>query len=595
MSRAFKTLLFVFAFAATVTAAPKPPLTFEISFPKDMSAAPLDGHILLLISNDPKDEPRFQIGGNVDSQQMFGVDVDQWVPGSVARVDAKTIGFPVRDLSDIPAGDYTVQAVLNIYETFHLGNGKTVKLPPDKGEGQHWQTKPGNLMSAPAKIHLDPAAGGVVKITLDKKIPPIEQQEAAVDSTLDWYKVTDVQHEDDNQWVKHVRIQSPALTKFWGRPTYIGAVILLPDGWAEHSDARFPMIVYQDHYHRHFNGGTQFRSTPPNPKLKDGDADQQKEYAHQQSAYKFFQDWTSGRLPHVIIVQPQHPTPYFDDSYAVNSANQGPYGDAIQHELLPQIEKDFHAIPDGWAHATYGGSTGGWEALATQVFYPDDYNGAWVACPDVIDFRAYGPANIYKDKNAFYLHGEGLGTIDEPEERTTDGHVRSTMEMTNRYEYVLGTHDRSGEQWDIWEATFSPMGDDGYPKRIFDKLTGKIDPSVPEYWKQNYDLSAIMKRDWKTLGPKLAGKLHFTVGDMDTWYLNNAVHLTQDWMDDPGTNPPAAATFLYGPREPHCYTGEHVDREHFRPSTYNQRILPAMVDRMEKTAPAGADLKSWKY
>src|SRR5205085_11944486 len=205
-----KTLLLVFAFASTVTAAPKAPLTFEISFPKEMSAAPLDGHVLLLISNDPKEEPRFQIGGNVESQQMFGVDVDQWAPGSVARVDAKTIGFPIKDLGDLPPGDYTVQAVLNVYATFHLGNGKTVKLPPDKGEGQHWQTKPGNLMSAPAKLHLDSASSGVVKISLDKNIPPIEQQEAAVDSTLDWGHVTDVQRDDNNQWIRHVRIECPS-------------------------------------------------------------------------------------------------------------------------------------------------------------------------------------------------------------------------------------------------------------------------------------------------------------------------------------------------------------------------------------------------
>src|SRR6476661_315933 len=205
MSRASNVLLLVLIFATTVTAATKAPLTFEITYTKEMSTAPLDGHILLLISNDPKAEPRFQIGGNIDSQQMFGVDVDQWAAGSVARVDAKTIGYPLRNLSELPPGDYTVQAVLNIYETFHLGNGKTVKLPPDKGEGQHWQTKPGNLMSAPAKMHLDPASGGVVKVSLDKKIPPIEQQEAAVDSTLDWYHVSDVQHDDDNQWVKHVR------------------------------------------------------------------------------------------------------------------------------------------------------------------------------------------------------------------------------------------------------------------------------------------------------------------------------------------------------------------------------------------------------
>src|SRR3954464_937214 len=163
MSRVLTILLVVAAFATTVTAATKAPLTFEITYPRAMSAAPLDGHILLLISNDPKAEPRFQIGGNIDSQQMFGVDVDQWAATSAARVDAKTIGFPIKNLGELPPGDYTVQAVLNIYETFHLGNGKTVKLPPDKGEGQHWQTKPGNLMSTPVKIHLDPASGGAVK------------------------------------------------------------------------------------------------------------------------------------------------------------------------------------------------------------------------------------------------------------------------------------------------------------------------------------------------------------------------------------------------------------------------------------------------
>ena len=283
MSHVSKTLLLLLALVTSVTAASKAPLTFEVTFSKEMSAAPLDGHILLLISSDPQEEPRFQIHGNVDSQQMFGVDVDQWAPGSVTRVDAKTIGFPLRSLGELPAGDYTVQAVLNIYETFHLGNGKTVKLPPDKGEGQHWQTKPGNLMSVHAKLHLDPASSGVVKIALDKKIPPIEQQQAQVDSTLDWYKVSDVQQDDDNQWVKHVRIESPSLTKFWGRPTSIGAVILLPDGWGEHADAHFPMIVYQDHYHRHFNGGSKFRTTPPNPKLNTSDPDQHKEYVGQQS------------------------------------------------------------------------------------------------------------------------------------------------------------------------------------------------------------------------------------------------------------------------------------------------------------------------
>ncbi len=573
---------------------PSHPLVFEVVLPKDTGSSLLDGHVVLVIARDAKIEPRFQITGNVESAQIFGMDVENAVPGTTARIDEKTIGFPLRSLSELRPGDYYVQAVFNTYETFRLGNGKTVKLPPDKGEGQHWQTKPGNPYSDPIKLHLDPAKGGVVHIALGKRIPPIEEEQVAVDSLLDWHNVTRTGTETDNQWIRHIRIQSESLTRFWGRPTYLTGIILLPDKWADHPDAHFPMVLYQDHYHRHFTAaGVRFRTVPPDPDIKDD-----RERAQQVSSYRFYQDWTAGRLPRVIIVTVQHPTPYFDDSYAVNSANQGPYGDAIQKELLPVIQKEFRAIPEGWAHAVYGGSTGGWEALATQVFYPDDYNGAWVFCPDPIDFRAYGPVNIYEDKNAFFRE-ELFGRIEMPEERTTDGHLKATMEQSNRYEYVLGTRGRSGEQWDIWQATFSPMGEDGYSKPIFNKLTGEIDKEVAAYWKEHYDLSAIMQRDWKTLGPKLAGRLHFAVGDMDTWYLNNAVHLLQDRLDDPSTTPYASATFDYGPRMPHCYTGEPVVPKNierwYAGSTINQRILPKMVERMEKTAPPGADLKSWKY
>jgi len=570
----------------------KSPLVFEVVL-RGPVEAPIDGHVILVMAREERPEPRFQITGNVESAQIFGVDVEHFAPGMSARIDGKTIGFPLRSLGELPPGDYHVQAVLNVYETFHLGDGKTVVLPPDKGEGQHWQTKPGNPYSEETRLHLDPAASGVLRIELNKRVPRIEDEQAAVDSLLDWHPTSASTPEPENQWIRHLRIKSELLTRFWGRPVYLNAIVLLPDKWAEHPDARFPMVLYQDHYHRHFVAGTRFRTEPPDAEVKNP-----MEHAQQVSAYRFYQDWVAGRLPRVIIVNVQHPTPYFDDSYAVNSASQGPYGDAIQKELLPVVEKQFRAIPDGWAHAVYGGSTGGWEALATQVFYPDDYNGAWVFCPDPIDFRAYGPVNIYEDKNAFYNYGL-IGKIEQPEERTTDGHLKATMEQANRYEYVLGTHGRSGEQWDIWQATFSPMGEDGYPQPIFDKLTGEIDKTVAAYWKEHYDLSAIMQRDWAKLGPKLVGKLHFAVGDMDTWYLNNAVHLLDRFLSHPGTVPAANATFDYGPRMPHCYTGEPTGMKKFAPwysgTTINQRVLPKMVERMEKTAPAGADLKSWKY
>jgi len=556
---------------------------FEISFPKEMSAGPLDGHVLLLISNNNEKEPRFQISFMVArSQQAFGVDVDGLQPGVPALIDASTVGYPAESLNDVPAGDYWVQGLLNIYDTFHLGNGRTLKLPPDKGEGQHWQVKPGNLYSKPAKMHLDPKSPQTVRISLTEKIPPIEDEAKAVDSVDGWDGSNDDHVVRDNKWVKHIRMQSDLLTKFWGRPTYLGAVILLPDGWEEHPGAHYPLIVEQDHFHRGLPGVISFRTEPPSKDLKGG------ELRQAQSGYKLYQDWTAGRLPRVIVLTIQHATPYFDDSYAVNSENVGPYGDAITQELIPYVEKQYRAIAQGWARSVYGGSTGGWESLASQVFYPDFYNGAWVFCPDVVDFRAYMTMNLYEDPNAFWIDGI-YGNVPRPSVRQPDGLVLATMEQMNRYEYVFGTNSRSGEQLDTWQAVFSSVGEDGYPKPMFNKRTGVIDHEVAKYWKEHYDLSAIMQRDWKTLGPKLAGKLHLYVGDADTFYLDRAVHLLKDFMDTT-TDPYYRGSFQFGERKPHCYPGE------YDPAVgLNQHYWPEMVKHMEETAPAGADLTSWKY
>lgn len=565
---------------------PKAGLHFEISFPKEMSAAALDGHVLLLISTDDKDEPRFQIREEAaQSQQAFGVDVDGLAPGTSAVIDSTSFGYPTTSLANLPTGEYYVQALFNIYETFHLGDGHTVKLPPDKGEGQHWQTKPGNLYSKPVKMKLDPKADKMIRISLTEKVPPIDDDAERVDSLLDWAR-NSANHPEDSKWVKHIRIQSEALTKFWGKPTYIGAVVLLPDGYDEHPNAHYPLIVEQDHYHRDLFLPNGFRTEPPTSDMKEG------ELRSAQYSYKFYQDWVSGRLPRVIMMTIQHPTPYFDDSYAVNSANQGPYGDAINDELIPYIEKKFRAIGQGWARTVYGGSTGGWEALATQVFYPDRYNGAWVFCPDVVDFRAYVTTNLYQDKNAYFINGP-FTRMPRPEQRFDGGMLSATMQSANHYELVLGTKGRSGEQFDIWQATFSPMGGDGYPKPIYNKLTGEIDHEVAQYWKEHYDLSAIMQRDWKTLGPKLAGKMHFFVGEADTWYLDRAVHLLHDFLENT-RDPYYHGSFDFGMRQPHCYSGAG---DSSGPATYTipQRFLPEMVRHMEATAPAGADVTSWKY
>ncbi|MEE8116977.1 MAG: hypothetical protein V3T28_07720, partial [Gemmatimonadales bacterium] len=433
-----------------------------------------------------------QISDGPGTQLVFGIDVAGLPPGEHAVIDENAFGYPIRSLRELPPGRYTVQALLNRYQTFHRADGHTVMLPPDRGEGQRWNRKPGNFYSTPRAVNIDPSRDHVIRLALDREIPPIPLP-------------------PETKYIKHVRIRSGLLTEFWGRPMYLGAHVLLPEGFDEHPEARYPLVVMHGHFPYTFTG---FRPEPPDPNLEPTYSDRfgidgynriQQEYAHQ-----FYQDWTGPGFPRVLLITIQHPTPYYDDSYAVNSENNGPYGDAIMHELIPYIERRYRGIGEGWARFTYGGSTGGWEAMAVQVFYPDEFNGAWIACPDPIDFRAYTVVDIYEHDNAYHVDSQWKRTP-RPGRRDYLGHVSATLEEMNHRELALGTRSRSGDQWDIWEAVYSPVGEDGYPRRIWDKLTGEIDHEVAAHWRENYDLSYILRRDWQTLGPKLRGKLHIYV------------------------------------------------------------------------------------
>jgi len=541
-------------------------LRVGVAFPAERSKALLDGRMLLLVSDDGSAEPRFQISDGPDTQLAFGLDVEGLKPGEPAVFDGGALGYPLESLADLPAGEYWVQALLNRYETFHLANGHVVKLPPDKGEGQRWNAKPGNLYSRPVKMRLDPAKDELVRIVIDQEIPPIPDP-------------------PETKYIKHIKIQSERLSKFWGRPMFLGAHVLVPAGFDEHPEARFPLIINHGHFPYTFEG---FRETPPDPNLEpdysprfrlSGYNKIQQEYAHQ-----FYKYW---------IVEIQHANPYYDDSYAVNSANLGPYGDAITYELLPAIEKKFRGIGQGWARFLYGGSTGGWEALGVQVFYPDEYNGCWAACPDPIDFRAYTLVNIYEHKNAYSVDSRWKKTP-RPGQRNYLGEVSTTLRDSNRRELVLGTRSRSGDQYDIWEAVFSPANEDGYPKRIWDKRTGEIDPSVARYWQENYDLRYILERDWKTLGPRLRGKIHIYCGDMDNYYLNNAVYLMEDFLKKT-QNPYYDGEVDYGDRAEHCWNGDHTRPNAVSRLRYHQMHIPKIMARIEKSAPEGADLTSWRY
>ena len=558
--------------------------TITVSFPASQSAKPLDGRVLLLLSNDPsasKDpdsEPRFQIDDSPRSQMVFGVTVDRWKSGDPLVIGDNATGYPRASLKDVPPGDYTVQAVLNIYETFHRADGKTVKLAPDRGEGQHWNMAPGNLMSKPRLVHIGPGAKPI-DVSLDRVIPPI-------------------QPDPDTKYIRHLRIQSQLLTKFWGTPMYLSAIVLVPEGFDDHPNARFPLIIFHDHFVDTFGD---FRVDPPDPTLKPKYSERfhLANYNHiqQEEAYKNYQSWIAPATPRMLIVKLQHANPFYDDSYAVNSANVGPYGDAIETELVPAIEKQFRGIGQGWARFVYGGSTGGWESLAVQMFYPDHYNGAFVACPDPVDFHAYMTTDLYQRDNIFYIQGANK-QIEQPAMRDYEGHTLISMRDNVAYEAALGDHGRSGDQFDIWQAVYSPVGADGYPQSIFDKQTGKIDHQTAEYWREHYDLDAILQRDWNTLGPKLQGKLHLYVGADDTYFLNDAVYLMEDFLKQtgtPGHGVPYDGEVKYGPRAEHCWNGDPTRPNWYSRLHYNEMYMPQIMDRIQKTAPPGADLTSWRY
>jgi hypothetical protein len=556
-------LAVVCALAAPVLAG-RPPdsnLKFEISFPTSTHAEALTGRVFVVISREKDPEPRLRAGSWGDAAPLFGTDVSNLKPEEAAVIDGSTLGYPTDSLSDIPAGDYYVQALINIYTEFHRSDGHTIWAHMDQWEGQQFNVSPGNLYTEPQQVHLDPAAGYDVKLSLTKVIPPIEEPA-------------------DTGWVKHIKIQSKLLTGFWGHPIYLGAVVLLPKGYETHPNVRYPVIYEQGH----FSLAPPFRFSPkdepPSPRFERF----MKDY-NLETGYQFYQAWNSDNFPRMIAVTFQHPTPYFDDSYAVNSANNGPYGDALLTEMIPYLQSHFRMIPRPWARVLTGGSTGGWESLALQVLHPDSFGGTWTLYPDPIDFRHYQLVNIYEDDNAFWVPGHTWLQAPRYIEREPNGQPETSTQKFSQLEDVLGSHGRSGQQLEIWEAAYGPVGDDGYPKPLWDKRTGKIDHSVANYMRAHgFDLGYDLRTNWKTIGPKLARKIHIYVGDMDSFYLNLAVYDVEEFLKS-AIDPKYDGDFQYGrPEKGHGW----------QPAT-QEEMVRWMAAYIAQHAPEGTDTAAWEY
>ena len=386
----------------------------------------------------------------------------------------------------------------------------------DRGEGQQWSKAPGNLYSTPREIAFDPANGETIRLELDKVIPPIPDPPTT-------------------KYVKHEKIRSERLSKFWGRRLYLGRPRPASRGLRRAPQrplpARHQPRALPGHDRRLPRGAARsepearlLRPLPPRGLQPDPAG----------VRLSALQGLDCARtIPRYLVIEIQHANPYYDDSYAVNSQNVGPYGDAITYELIPYLEKKYRAIGAGWARFMYGGSTGGWESLGAQIFYPDEYNGAWAACPDPIDFHAYARRQHLRGRERVLLEGPVEGRADArpprlPRPHLLDRRADEPARARARPQHPLGRAVRhlagrllAGR---AATATRSPSGTSA--------PASSTRPSRRTGRRTTTSSTSCGATGTRASGKKLEGKIHIYVGEMDNYYLNNAVYLAEDFLEE---------------------------------------------------------------
>jgi hypothetical protein len=498
------------------------------------------GRLFVFVSRNNQGEPRLFDSSSWYSNTpalnvpvLFGTDVTDVAPGRAVTLDGKALGYPVASLRAMPEGDYAVQAVLVPYTRFARADGHVIFAHDDHGEGQDVLNSPGNLVSQPVHVHLDARSGFKVPLTLDRALPPL----AAI---------------HDTEFVKHLHFRSELASTFWGKEMQVGISVSLPKGYAEHPQRRYPVVFHQGH----FGEGAVF-SMLEAPRFLHG------EHLAAWEAYagSFREDWKAGRVPQLIIVTLQHATPYYDTSYFMNSPNTGPWADVFIKEVVPFVEAHFRTIAKPYARVFAGLSSGGGISAYLQVHYPELFGGAWIFAPDPVDFHDFYTVDLYSDPSAYAAPGFTWEMAPARcEFRTTQGQCLQTMRDLTRYFDVLGSHGRSGQWLDNYDALYGPVGPDGYPVPVWNHQSGEIDAKVVAYWREHgADLREYLAANWARLAPALEDKLHFAAGDMDNFFLNNGIYLMQDFLAKQPT-PAINASFKIGhPKIGHTYVGVGYD------------------------------------
>lgn len=504
MKRTWGLLLAVCLFMTLLTGAwaeAQPGFTVKVTIPEDFEGQ-LNGRLLFCFDKEMPEDGLVYSNIDVTGCPVFGKTVFGLKAGDVITLtadDPEVYGWPMQ-LKDIEPAEYAAQVFFVVYTQYQRADGSVVWGMADHGGGGNISRNPYNLY---AEAVMAKVGEGELHFTLDQQI--------ALGYELQEGQVSQQGNYEDQELVKFVKIKSDLLSAFWGSDIYLGANVLLPKGYDPQQ--QYPVLYYQGHW-------------------PSGNAPLNYGRSGRPAYEEFTAFWDSDEAPSFIVVTFRDANMFYDTSYSVNSANLGPWGDAIVTELIPYLESQFAIVPEPWARALAGGSTGGWESLAMQVFYPEFFGGTWALCADAVDFNYHQIVNIYEDDNAYFLD-KGWYQVERPSARAVDGNINWTIQDECLWEAAVGGTEQAVSlgQWAIWESVYGPQGEDGYPKRLWDPLTGVIDKEVAAYWKEHYDLNSILQANWADLGPKLVGKIHLRGGDMDNYYLNLSQYKLGDWLE----------------------------------------------------------------
>ncbi|KAF2019240.1 hypothetical protein BU24DRAFT_418827 [Aaosphaeria arxii CBS 175.79] len=515
-----------------------PNLKFEISLDEGIiNGTSVDGHIQLLLApagTDPLEDtdvtssPNFFFGQNVYS---FGTGAPVTLSGGNGVDTEKGVyGFPNVSISEVVPGEYSVQAFMNVYETVTRADGSTVSVRFPCGDGAPGVGGYGTPITSLVNITVT-GQEQTVKLVFNN----VTESEEFTGSEIGGCQQGNY---EDTEYLKYVKIRSDVLSAWWGRDVFVGANVLLPFGYdANNTEKRYPVVYSQGHW-----PGEQGAFRYP---------------AYLQG--EFASAWDNGTIPatnvsearetpKLILVTFRHENAFYDDSYAVNSANLGPWGDAINDELIPYLDTTFNTIPEPYARIQEGGSTGGWESAANIIFRPDLFGAAFSSYPDSMDFHKHQDIALYTNKNA-YVNDDGtpIASIRAFENGTET--VLATVQQENHWELTFGTNTRSiGGQWDVWNAVFGVQGVNGYPLVPWDKVSGEIYPGAVEYWK-HMDLADYVTSNWDNelnLGEVLKHRIFVYVGTEDDYFLNEGVAQFQGRVEAKGGSDWANFTYIEG-------------------------------------------------